>query len=283
MESDRGKPGHNGVYLGGSVSSTVGQAWATKLRLAFNGSNGSKILKSFAALLIDKAIDWGSAGLSARFAIQDDGTPAETAALALQASERQLQLDPAATAAFSANCIQNAQVLWHYAGTPIGMCLGFYIANLGRPLVVQQNGLSTQINAGTVNFADLVGAIAPPSWISITTLANANPALPASTDGRPAVAALTVPWWTFDAGMDGAGNQYCSRFGIVYPPFSTLPDYTVANTLNRARAVIAGWKPAHAKCMGIWESVSGRMWGTPGAIWGSGVWGGVNNYYIGEV
>ena len=68
------------------MSSQIGQKWADGLRLAWNGLIGGKFLRSFAALLIDKTIDWGSAGLSSRFAYQDDGTTGDANALALLAS-----------------------------------------------------------------------------------------------------------------------------------------------------------------------------------------------------
>ena len=270
------------------MSSTYGQTWADSLRLAFNGSKGGKILKGLAALLIDKTLDWGTAGLAIRFPIQADGTPAEATALSLMASERRLILDPAASTATQAANIAAAQIAWRYAGTPLGMCLGIYLAGLYTPLVVTQNGLQFQIT-GTPNFPDLVGN--PPvggiSWFTITTLPNGNPALPASTDGRPAVSALTVPWWMFDAGMDAAGNQYCSRFALVYyPGAGTIPNFANAEILTRAQRVIAGWKPAHARCMGIWNSGSGTFWwNKPATLWGTGgiVWGGVSTVYAGDV
>ena len=234
--------------------------------------SGTGVLRGIAATLRDSSIPFM---LTGSFAATAHGVPRTTLDI-------DLVIDPTATAATIASDIQIAQGLWKYAGTPLGMCVGFYMAGLGTPLVVQQNGLVFQLGSG-INLADLVGATSPPSWVLITTLSNGNPALPASTDGRPAVAALTVPWWMFDAGMDAAGNQYCSRFAIVYPPGTTQPNYGLANLLNRAQSVIARWKPAHARCMGIWEATSGVMWGTPATVWGVGTWGGTSSYYVGEV
>ena len=55
-------------------------------------------------------------------------------------------------------------------------------------VVVQQNGIAYQIT-GTVDLSDIVEPTKLPSWITMSTLSDSNPNIPASTDGKPAIAA----------------------------------------------------------------------------------------------
>lgn len=256
--------------------SSFGETWAKRWRLAFNGPRGQKHLGAYASLLVDKARDWGEASIVRAFP-----SFADSAGLALLASARQIEFDPLASAATKAAVLLIAPTLWRYAGSPTGLLVALHIAGFPGVVLAQQNGLRFQIT-GTVNYDDLVTR-ALPSWITRTVLANGNPALPASADGRPAVAANTVPWWTFDAGMDAEGNQYTSRFAVLFTAAGAgSADLTVAANLARLRRVIASWRDGKAKCMGIWVAGHTVLYGM-GRKYGDGAkYGGGGTFYAAE-
>lgn len=256
------------------MSSQIGQTWARQLRLAFNGTKGNAILSSFAALLIDKAIDWGTAAVTMRFPLQADGTPTDPAALAMLAHERQLEQGPAETDADFAARLEDFSAQWALAGTPLGMLVQLHYAGLGGGVLIQQNGLAHHVD--TPSLADIDPAAiksGPPSWYHRDVLPNANPHIPASTDGRPAIAANTIPWAAFAADpMDADGNQYNSRFLLLYPS-APHPDFTDSATLDRARRIIARWKPGEASCFAIVVVSAGAVWDWPVRLWDNGeIW-----------
>lgn len=257
--------------------SLLGDTWVKGWRLAFNGPNGVKQFRAYASLLVDRATDWASASLARSFP-----SFADSLGIALLTNDRLLDFSPSATDAEKAELLLVAPTIWSYAGTPTGLLTALYIAGFPNPVVVQQNGLAFQIT-DTVVLEDLQVRTLP-GWITRTVLPNGNPAIPASTDGRPAIAMLTVPWFTFDAGMDADGNQFTSRFGVLFADPSTTPDLTDASELARLRAVIKKWRGGKETCVGIWVVTSGHAWGEPGLTWGQGGlnWGGAVSFYTSE-
>lgn len=265
------------------MASTIGQTWAGKLRLAWNGSKGAAILRSLAAVLVDRAIDWGADAITKRFPVQLDGSAGEAAALAMLANERGYIADPNATALTTATNLQNAQNFARLSGTPIGLLVALSNAGFTGAVVVQVNGLAWTINTTPTasQLSDLATMTSVPSWVTRTVLPNANPAIPASTDGRPAIAALTIPWWTLGDPMDGAGNQFASRFAVVFPSTATDPQLGTAANLQRLQRAIAKWKPAKASCAGIWRLSSGGYYGDGTTYGDGGTYGGASTFYPG--
>jgi hypothetical protein len=268
------------------MSSQIGQTWARDLRLAFNGTKGGRILSGFAQILVDKAIDWGTAAVIKRFPQPTDGSLPDPAALALLASERQIEPGPTETSSALATRLVAAIPQWRLAGSPIGMLVEMYFAGFPGAVVVTQTGRYYTIT-GTPNLDDVEAVRTDytiPSWFTSGNL-GLNPYIPASTDGKPAIPAGTVYWFTFDGGMDGDGNQYNSRFGILFP--STAPDPGLGTTANldRLSRIVNRWRPAKAKCFGVAVYVSGAIWGWPvDSTWGdfggaSLPWGGTVTSY----
>src|SRR6185295_11688784 len=111
----------------------------------------------------------------------------------------------------------------------------------------------------------------------------ANPGIPASTDGKPAIPAHTIPWWTLPGGpMDAAGNQHNGRFAIVFGDDAPDPDLDDAANLARIRRVIRDWRPAKALCAAIHVVSGGHYYGEPGVEWGADQWNGTGTIYTAE-
>jgi hypothetical protein len=201
-------------------------------------------------------------------------------ALALIASQTQIEPGPTETSATLADRLVHASLQWQLAGSPLGLLLQLYYSDFTGAVLVQQNGRGVQID-GTPDLDDLGDLTTAPSWITITTLGT-NPPIPASTDGRPAIAGGTVPWWEFpvytgapsgtNANMDSAGNQFTSRFAVLFDVAAgaTDPQLGTAENLARIQRLIARWRPAKATCVGIYVCTAGRFVGWPVRIVGSG-------------
>lgn len=257
--------------------SVLGDTWVKGWRLAFNGPNGVKQLRAYASILVDRAADWAVASL-----IRSFPSFADADGLDLLVNDRVLDIDPTATDTARAELLLVAPTIWSYAGTPTGLLVALHIAGFPPGVVVQQNGLAFQIT-DTVVLEDLQARTLP-GWITRTLLPVGNPAIPASTDGRPPIALLTVPWFTFDGGMDAEGNQFTSRFGLIFSDPSHSPDLTDASTLALLRRVIKKWRGGKETCVGIWVVTSGHVWGEPGLTWGqAGLnWGGAVTFCTAE-
>jgi len=240
--------------------STFGESWAKRWRLAFNGPFGQRMLGAYASVLVDKARDWAEAGLLRSFPSFSDSDGLE-----LLASGRRIEFDPAATDTTKASVLLIAPTLWRWAGSPTGVLVALYLAGFPSAILVQQNGLAWRITGSVV--LDDLGKKSLPTWVTRTVLTNGNPAIPASADGRPAIAALTVPWWTFDGGMDSDGNQYTSRFAVVFPSTAADPGLGTAATLARLRRVVVSWRDGKAKCMGFYVVTAGTTWDWPPGTW----------------
>lgn len=185
-------------------------------------------------------------------------------AMALLGSERQLERAPSETdTAYAERLIHWIQI-YQQASTPLGLLLLLDEMGLGDGVIIQQNGLAWHLNA-TPNLADLADAGGLPSWCTRTVLPNGNPAIPASTDGKAAIAALTIPWASIGAGpMDADGNQWCGRFIVAWP--SGLPGgltFADPDTLALARRTVKAWRPAAKWCAGFYVSDSGEAWDAP--------------------
>lgn len=249
--------------------------WITKLRPSWMGDKARGLLGGAAAVLGDQMVTDSQAGLleqlprSAQSALSID----------LQMSEKQLEPGPSESYALKRERIEKAIDQHRLAGTALGLCLALHYAELYGGFVIQQNGLAFTITSTPV-LDDLAALPTIPSWFSITTLNNANPAIPASPDGHDAIPAFTVPWWSMSGGdMDADGNQFTSRFIILFPssgPFNSVDFVGQPDQLDRIRRVIAAWKPAKATCVEIIDQTGGLIWGwpltqnwgDPGLVWG---------------
>jgi hypothetical protein len=274
----------------------VFEEWITHLRLSWMGERARRIWGGFAAVLGDKVYTQAQ---QANFEHMPE-LAKDPASLGLLASERGIETFDGEPMATLAARVVRANQLWRAAGTPIPMLLELNACfPASGPVVVQQNGRYWELtNFGYDLYNDLyspepgllldqLGAFLdggdPPSWLVAGDL-GPNPAIPASADGKPAIAAGTVPWWTFDSGMDAEDNQYNSRFGLL---FLAGPDLSHAEDLARVKRIIARWKPAKSKCMGIWVALDGGpVWGVAwdepdfnSMVWGSFTWGGSVTYY----
>lgn len=261
-------------------ASDIFETWAKQLGAGFNGPTNQALWGGMAAVVGDRTLDDAQAMVTESLPLQ-----ASAAANGLTANDRGLVKGPSESDADFAARLVAYRYQWSLAGTPVGLLIQLYYSGFQSPVLVQQNGRRHQLTA-TPDLGELAAFVAAwraqepvafPSWYTAADLAAANPAIPASTDGKPAIPANTVPWWMFDAGMDGAGNQWCSRFGLVYPTSGgTPPDFTDAQTLGQIRRLIAAWKPASRRCAGIWvagHSVvygMGRKYGDGGKYGGSG-------------
>lgn len=251
------------------------EEWARRFRIAWNGTRGAEWLATIGKLLGDSMEEGGVYALR-------QGMPeyAESSNVHVLAAERGIEVGPLTTTTTEARVTRAARSINRFRGTPLGLLLALYYADfLDTPtgaVLITQNGLAWYIGTG-FNLDDLEDAeTAAPSWLTKTSRANNNPALPASTDGRPAVPAFTVPWYSLTGGpMDADGNQFTSRFAVLFPfGLQAGAELSTAANLARIRRIIREWKPAKTTCVGIYVSTSGFSWGW-GAEWGDGSqWGG---------
>jgi hypothetical protein len=194
--------------------------------------------------------------------------------------ERQLPQGPGESNGDYTERLRLAWDAWKWAGTPVGFLSQLYIQGFSGGFVVVQLGVKWSI-VGTPDFADLSGAMTElPSWVSRDVLPNSNPPIPLSTDGKPAIAANTIPWWSMPGGpMDGAGDQWNGRFAIVYPDGQPPSPLTDADNLTRIRTLIRKWKPAKYVCTGIFVTTGGIVYGTDHEYGDGSLYGGSTEYY----
>lgn len=214
--------------------STRYETWGQQLRLPWIGAKGREILGGFIRVLGDWAIDWGT-----QSALEHLPEFASAASNALTASERQIVPGPTETAASLARRLARAVRQWQYAGTPLGLLLALFYAEFTGAVLVQQNGRGHSLS-GAPDLDD------PTAAHVVTTLA-ANPML------SPPHA-----WWTFDG-----DDSYCSRFAVLFPSTAPDPQLGVAANLARIQRVIRLWRPAKAKCVGIYHCGAGKFVGWP--------------------
>lgn len=243
------------------------ETWITRFRASWmKDPNAQALFGAIAEVLGDRTDTESNASLTEEVC----ETANDPASLAFALSER--GIEPVAGMAIEAlrELSAAAPALNRFRGRPEGQLAALYYSGLQQPHLVQQNGLRFRITSSPV-LADLREAVALPSWITRTVQPAANPLIPASTDGRPSIPANTVPWAMFPGGpMDAAGNQFTSRFLFVYPVgIVAPPDFTDAAVLAKAKRVIAAWKPAKAKCVGIQVAGSGVLYDL-GAKYGDG-------------
>jgi hypothetical protein len=255
------------------------EAWAKRLRASWaSGPKAQALLGAIGAVLGDQV----DANSLAALLEQLPASATDPASVALALSERQIEPGPSLSLADRKALAAAAPNLNRLRGRALGLLLALYYADFQGAVLVQQNGLGYQITA-TPNLGDLFGLVAPPSWFTITTLANANPAVPASTDGRPAIPANTVPWWDLGNPMDAAGNQFASRFAVLFPLSLGTPDPGLGTAANLARIqrVIKAWRPAKTTCAGIIVA-TGPMYGWPPFHYGNAQqYGGTSTTYAG--
>lgn len=254
----------------------VYEDWIQRVRIKWMRG---PIMRAFAAVLGDATLDWARTARRETMPLL-----ASEPANGITANDRQIIRGPAESAASFAERLARAPLQWQLAGSPLGLLVQLHFAGFEGAVLVTQNGLAFVIE-GTPSLDDLETArdtYTAPSWFSFYDLGS-NPAIPASTDGKPAIAAGTIPWWTFGDPMDAEGNQYNSRFGLLFPATATDPDLGDADRLATFRRIVHSWRDGKAKFMGTWVATAGTMWGWPPDItWGSFNWGGTVTFYAPE-
>jgi hypothetical protein len=261
--------------------STIHEEWAKALALGFNGPVNQRLYAALGATIGDRTLDDAQA-----MVVESLPSYASAAANGLTGNDRVLERGPSETdASYAARLVAYVDQ-WRLAGAPVGLLLQLQYTGFSGAILVQQNGLAHYLS-GTIDLADLATFVANwkaqtpsafPSWYVRATLPNGNPALPASADGKAAIPALTIPWWAFDAGMDAEGNQFCSRFALVFPSTSS-PGLGTASNLARLRRIVEAWKPGRVLCMGFYVQTSGTTWNQIGALFGGFTWGGSSTFY----
>ena len=256
------------------------ERWVGGWRLAFNGPNFRAFFGGLAAV-VDRLA--GEALQAAR-----EATPSlaeDEASFGLFGRDVGIERGPTETlASYQVRLAhQVAQNKLH--GTSLGLLCQLHWLGFPGAVVVQQNGYAHSLTSDP-SAPDLTAALAAkskPSWYQIEEL-GPNPAIPASTDGKPAIAAGTIPWWTFGDPMDAEGNQYNSRFGLIWDASATDPDLGTAANLARLRRVVRKWRAGKSRCVVARVITSGHYWGEPGLLWGAGglVWGGTSTSYAVE-
>lgn len=257
------------------------ERWARELALGFNGSKNQALYGSIGAVVGDRTLD--DAQSMVRESLPLD---ASTTALGLLGNDRVLVKGPAETDASYAARLVAYLDQWSLAGTPVGLLLQLYYTGFAGAVLYQQNGLAHAITGAPdlellAAFVAAWKAKAPipfPSWYVQTVLPNANPALPVSADGKAAVPALTVPWCSFDAGMDAEGNQFCGRFALFFPS-SASPGLGTAANLARLRGLVEAWRPGRVSCVGFFVQSAGKAWNELGLVWGGFNYGGTVTFY----
>lgn len=247
--------------------------WAKGWRLAFNDSTFRAFVRAAAAVGGDRIEE------EARQAVLESlpSTASDEKSLGLFGADVGIERGPTETAADYADRLSIQAYLNRLRGKPLGLLLGLEWAEFTGAVVVTINGLAHYLSAAPSlqDIKDAIDNMEPPtSWYTIVDM-GPNPAIPAvSAEGKSpahgAIAAGTRPWWFYD-------HQWAKthRFGILFPA-PTAIDLTIPENLARIRRVIRNWKPANAKCLGIWVNSTGAVWGwPPGNMWGGGgMWGG---------
>jgi hypothetical protein len=232
------------------------ETWGRSLRFSFSGLGFKAIFGAFGKVLGDRSLDDAKAAIMERL----PGF-ASAPANSLTSNDRQLVQGPSETDANFAARLIAARDQWRLGSAPLGLLVQLHFAGFDGGVLLQQNGLGWTLTGAPV-LADLVDLSALPSWCSRVEL-HTNPWIPPSTDGKPALAAGTHPWGVFDGGMDGNGNQWCSRFFVLFP--STAPDPVLGTAANLARIqrVIKAWRPSKASIPGIAVCTVGRCFDWP--------------------
>lgn len=248
--------------------STAYQAWAQRLRFPWMGTKGKAILGGFAAVLGDRTVDWATQANLEH--LPEYASSAQS--VALTASERQIDANPAETTTALASRITQAVQLWQYAGTQLGILLALNYAGFVGGYLVQQNGQTYTL---TLPLPAIVPGWNPQPNLVVSSLSQLTGALTSNvtpptwqTPGRSIPAGQS--WWKFDDNTD-----YCSRFAILF----TAGQYPSLSASDQARlqSAIGKWKPQKSTCVGIYSLTAGQQWQTAPAqkTWGSaGNWGG---------
>lgn len=252
------------------------ERWVRGWRLAFNGPNFRAYMGGLAAIIGDRVEAFARQAVLESLPSQAQSSRS----LGLIGSDLGIERGPTESDASYRTRLGYAIPLSRLYGTPLGMLLAIYYAEFPGAVLAMQNGTSWTVT-GTPDLANIVGMTAMPAWVVTTAHPNANPPIPASADGRPAITAKTIPWWTLGDPMDAAGNQFASRFAVVFP--STAPDPALGTTANllRLQRAIAKWKPAKASCAGIWRLSSGGYYGDGTTYGDGGTYGGASTIYPG--
>lgn len=201
------------------MSTTLYEAWITRLKVSWMGLNARRIFGGFANVLGDKSYDWALQGTLEHLPVA-----ASAPSLSLIASERQMEValnEPSATLSARE---PYASFLHDFDGSPLRLLLGLHFAGFDGATVIQQNGRSFSLTLPLPAFGGS-------TWDPKPNLVVANgPALASQlsspTHGHPAIPAGT-PWFQLDANPDLA-----NRFKIIFPiwPFAALAQASFSNS-----------------------------------------------------
>lgn len=247
--------------------------WAKGWRLAFNDETFRAFIRSAAAIGGDKLEE------EARQAVLESlpSTASDEKSLGLFGADVGIERGPTESASDYGNRLEIQAYLNRLRGTPFGLLLALEWAEFTGGVLVTINGRAHYFSAAP-SLDDVKAAVdnaeIPSSWYVQVDL-GLNPPIPiVAAEGKSpahgAIAAGTRPWWFYDHLW-----AKTHRFGVLFPA-PTAIDLTIPENLARIRRVIRTWKPANAKCLGIWVNSTGAIWGwPPGNLWGGlGLWGG---------
>jgi hypothetical protein len=186
------------------VSSHDYESWMAGLA-ANQGPARQRIIKAFASVLGDKAVEWMTwANLEHLPSYASDQS------IALIASER--QLDTAAGEAASSIALRAPfwLQLGRFSGTGLGILLGLHFSGFDGATLIQQNGRALSLALPLPAFVlgqtwdptpNLVVTSCNPLVTSLTSSVTPGRSIPAGT-----------PWFAFDGNTD-----FCSRFTVLFP------------------------------------------------------------------
>lgn len=195
------------------ANSTLYEAWVSSLRVSWMGVRARRIFGGFAAVLGDRSIDWLKQSQLERFP-----ATASAPAIALIASERQMDTYPGEDPADIAAREPFATRLMQFAGSPLGILMGLHLAGFDGAVIVQQNGDAYELTLPLPAFTGDPQEWDPTGNIVVTELSEL--AVPMQSDReRSRHIPVGRPWWTFDSNTDK-----CSRFAVLFPG-PTLPSW----------------------------------------------------------
>lgn len=244
------------------------ETWARGLQIPYFGDFTAGL-----AAVGDQLLGWAR-----RVVYEHMPATASSVSLPLLASERQIirggsETDEALAARLSL-WIQQHQL----DGSPAGLLAAIYLGGFGGVgdcVLLQQYGGHFTLNGDGPDLTLVRASSAQLPWLSAGFYDNSNPAIPASTDGKPAIPPFTIPLASLGpTPMDGEGNQYNGRFVLVFLNDAGAQLATQAN-LDRLRAIVRLCRPASRPCVGIyayteasvWDYPSGRTWDDDGDPW----------------
>src|SRR3954471_4788939 len=208
------------------VASDLFESWIVKLA-AVQGVNRKRIVGGFASVVGDKTYEWMT-----QADLQHLPAYASAAAIALIASERQLDVQSNEATASIADRAPFWLTLAHYYGSGLGILLGLHFAGYDGATLIQQNGRALTLTLPLPPFVlgqawdpspNLVVTACPPLTLPLTSTVTPGRSIPAGT-----------PWYAIDGDTD-----FTSRFVVVFPTALPTAAATIGVALFRGTSEVA--------------------------------------------